>query len=169
MLWLKLKLHMIPCISEEVTRVCELYGLLLEEASQGDRSKLKELILLQASIRGRIQELEDFFEQNFKDPRIQHFEKQRLRLRKLLQQRTSAESTPPKPPPRKSEKVPSPPQQGSPENPPQAKTERIEATPSVKRQLKTPDVAWNEIVFKIKLTPQEYNELMVLKAKKLTL
>jgi hypothetical protein len=167
MLWLKLKLHMIPCISEEVTRVCELYELLSEEASQGDRSKLKELILLQASIRGRIQELEDFFEANFKDPRIQHFEKQRLRLRKLLQRSSTATSPPPKPPPRKVERVQSPPRQDSPPSPPQVKPEE---PPIVKRAPpKQSEGSWNEIVFKIKLTAQEYNELMVLKAKKLTL
>lgn len=159
---------MIPCISEEVTRVCELYELLLEEASAGHRNKLKELVLLQASIRGRIQELEDFFEANFKDPRIQHFEKQRLRLRKLLQQRSNVEVTPPKPPPRRVERVQEQTVVESPTSPPQPQLNQT--SPPVKRRPpKAAELAWNEIVFKIKLTPQEYNELMVLKAKRLTL
>lgn len=85
MLWLRLKLNLIPCISEEVSRASELYQMLLQECVTGDKTKLKELALLQASIRGRIQEFEDFFEENTEHPYTQFFEKQRLRLRKLLQ------------------------------------------------------------------------------------
>lgn len=49
--------------------------MILTEVLNGDKSKIKELALLQASIRGRIEEFDLFFEENADDPRIIYFEK----------------------------------------------------------------------------------------------
>jgi hypothetical protein len=68
--------------------------MIIQEVLNGDSSKLKELALLQASIRGRIEEFDLFFEENADDPRIVYFEKQRLLLRKLLQKKAVIESPP---------------------------------------------------------------------------
>jgi len=166
MLWLRLKLSLLPCISEEVNRVSELYQMLLEEAQTGDKNLVKELNLLQASIRGRIQELEEFYEHNFEDHRVGFFEKQRLRLRKLLQtEKPKAESI--------QEEVEEEVQ--TPVEKPISTDDFIQGLlnkPSEKPQQSTLNKSkseWKEFVFKIKLTRQEYEKLMRFKAKKMKL
>lgn len=169
MLWLRLRLHMIPCIAEEVTRVSELYALLLAEAASGDRIKLKELTLLQASIRGRIQEFEEFYDQHATDPHIAFFEKQRLRLRKLL----IIEFEKPEPllKPKPKAKLVEPPKQKqniTTDSLVKDLMQRPAKTPPRERPLpKEPVDNWNEVVFRIKLTREEYNRLMTLKARKM--
>ena len=155
---------MSPCISQEVSKVIELYSLLEIEARGGDRQKTKELAMLQASIRGRIEEFEQFYEQNALDDRIQFFEKQKLRLRKLLH---------PKPPPK-------PAVQAHP-SPPSPVPESISTDQLVKSAIRsrqksrepTPlpgrDSEWKEVVFKIKLTAEEFSRLRMAKAQRANL
>ncbi|CAG9322508.1 unnamed protein product [Blepharisma stoltei] len=169
MLWLRLKLQLIPCIAEEVSRACELYQMLLQEAGTGDKSKLKELTLLQASIRGRIQEFEDFFEENAEHPFIQFFEKQKLRLRKLLQMEI------PKPKPVEKPYEPEIIIEKAPDKPKSISTDdfvkdllqkpskRLESASQSQFNLQGD---WKELVFKIKLTREEYNKLMIMKSKR---
>ncbi|OMJ75435.1 hypothetical protein SteCoe_25402 [Stentor coeruleus] len=158
MIWLKLKLHMIPSISQEVDHVTQLYESLLNESS--NKEKLKELLLLQVSIRGRIQEFEDLFEKNYENPLIVHFEKQKLRLRKLLQKEPIKLITPP------SEPIKAP-------NPQKPITTDDYIKDVIQKNVKrsnTPPPAtqaeWKELVFKIKLTKEEYGKLLNLKAKR---
>ena len=157
MLWLKLKPSLIPCVAQEVSQVSDLYELMLSEVP--DRQKLKELSILQASIKGRIQELDEFFDENPTSPYLPFFEKQRLKLRKLLQRE------PPQP---------------VPETPSESVIEPNESVFStddyIKELLQKPKPAappkplekteWNEIVFKIKLTKKEYLQLMKIKAQR---
>ena len=167
MLWLRLRLHMIPCIAEEVTRVSELYALILAEAVTGDRTKLKDLTLLQASIRGRIQEFEEFYDQNATDQHISFFEKQRIRLRKLLM----VENEKPEPIVKPKLKVIEPPKQKqniTTDSLVKDLMQRPAKTPNRERPLpKEPTDNWNEVLFRIKLTREEYNQLMKLKARKI--
>lgn len=158
MIWLKLKLHMIPSISQEVDYVTQLYESLLNESS--NKEKLKELLLLQVSIRGRIQEFEDLFEKNYENPLIVHFEKQKLRLRKLLQKEPIKLVTPP------SEPIKSP-------NPQKPITTDDYIKDIIQKNVKrsntpppTAQAEWKELVFKIKLTKEEYSKLLALKAKR---
>lgn len=157
MIWLKLKLHLIPSISQEVDTVCRNYDQLLIEA--GKKDKLKELLLLQASIRGRIQEFDELYEKHYDDPLIPHFEKQKLRLRKLLQKE------PPKAaPPQETIK-------------PQSSAKPVTTDDFIKDILQKParrtptpppvtQSEWKELVFKIKLTKQEYSRLLTMKTKR---
>jgi hypothetical protein len=163
MMWLRLKLDMIPCISQEVTRALELYNLLEIEARGGDRQKMKELAMFQASIRGRIEEFEQFYEENALDDRIGYFEKQKLRLRKLLH---------PKAPPKPRAALPSAP---SPQ-PDSISTELLVKTALRKQQesrettpLPSKDSEWKEVVFRIKLTPEEFSRLRIAKAQRASL
>ena len=151
-------MHLIPSIAQEVDTVCDLYEGLWSESN--NKEKLKELLLLQASIRGRIQEFEDLFEKNYENPLIIHFEKQKLRLRKLLQKEPTKIITPP-PEPVKSQNASKPISTDDfikdIMHKPQKKTSQ--PTP-------TPQNEWKELVFKIKLTKEEYSKLLTLKAKK---
>lgn len=158
---------MIPCIAEEVTRVSELYALLLAEAATGDRIKLKELTLLQASIRGRIQEFEEFYDQHATDPNIGFFEKQRLRLRKLLMMEIEKPEPVIKPKPKAAE-PPKQKQNITTDSLVKDLMQRPNKTPTKERPLPAkPAADWTEMVFRIKLTRDEYNRLMTLKARKM--
>jgi hypothetical protein len=160
---------MIPCIAEEVTRVSELYALLLAEAATGDRTKLKELTLLQASIRGRIQEFEEFYDQHATDPNIGFFEKQRLRLRKLLMMEFEKPEPAVKPKPKpKAAEAPKQKQSITTDSLVKDLMQRPNKTPTKERPLPAKPVGdWTEMVFRIKLTREEYNRLMTLKARKM--
>lgn len=157
MIWLKLKLHLIPSISQEVDTVCKNYESLLLES--GNKEKLKELLLLQASIRGRIQEFDELYEKNYENPLIVHFEKQKLRLRKLIQKE------PQKPAPL--------PEASKPQNSPKpVSTDDFIKDILQKPGKRTPtpppvtQTEWKELVFKIKLTKEEYSRLLTLKSKR---
>ena len=159
MIWLRLKLHMIPSIAQEVDAVSIKYEKLLVEAS--NKEKFKELLLLQASIRGRIQEFEDLFEKNYENPLIVHFEKQKLRLRKLLQKEPVKIVTPP-------------PEPAKPTVSPKPITTDDFIKDMIQKPFKRPASPapvpppneWKELLFKIKLTKEEYSKLLTLKAKK---
>lgn len=148
---------MIPSIAQEVDSVCRLYDGLLKESS--NKEKLKELLLLQASIRGRIQEFEDLFEKNYENPLINHFEKQKLRLRKLLQ-KEPAKVNPPSEPIKP--QVPSKPISTD------DFIKDIMQKPSKKAPQPAPSTSndWKELIFKIKLNKEEYSNLLKLKAKR---
>jgi hypothetical protein len=157
MIWLKLKLHLIPSISQEVDTVCKTYEHLLSESSK--KEKLKELLILQASIRGRIQEFDELYEKHYDDPLIVHFEKQKLRLRKLLQKEPPKLVTPSEPMKTQSSAKPittddfikdilQKPARRTPTPPPVSQSE------------------WKELVFKIKLTKEEYSRLLTMKTKR---
>jgi hypothetical protein len=157
MIWLKLKLHLIPSIAQEVDTVCKKYEQLLSESN--NKEKLKELLLLQASIRGRIQEFDELYEKNYEDPLIVHFEKQKLRLRKLIQ------TEPQKP----VQVVETGKRQNSPK--PVSTDDFIKdiLNKPAKRAPTPPPVVqteWKELVFKIKLTKEEYSRLLTLKSKR---
>lgn len=157
MIWLKLKLHLIPSISQEVDTVCKTYEQLLLESS--NKEKLKELLLLQASIRGRIQEFDELYEKNYENPLIVHFEKQKLRLRKLIQKE---------------------PQKHVPVvevNKAQSSLKPVSTDDFIKDILQKPakrtstpppvtQTEWKELIFKIKLTKEEYSRLLTLKSKR---
>lgn len=158
MIWLRLKLHMIPSIAQEVDSVYELYDKLLSESS--NKVKLKELLLLQASIRGRIQEFEDLFEKNYENPLIIHFEKQKLRLRKLLQKEPPKIVTPP--PELKQQNSAKPITTDDFIKDIMHKPAKRSASPSPAPEKNE----WKELIFKIKLTKEEYSKLLTMKAKK---
>eukprot|EP01017_Pseudomicrothorax_dubius_P036457 TRINITY_DN5221_c0_g1_i1.p1 TRINITY_DN5221_c0_g1~~TRINITY_DN5221_c0_g1_i1.p1 ORF type:complete len:215 (+),score=34.77 TRINITY_DN5221_c0_g1_i1:36-680(+) len=82
--WMRLKLHLLPCISQEVDAVIREYLGLVEQLKGGQKDAYDKLLILQLSIKARIDEFDQFFEENFTDYRIAYFEKQKLRLRKLL-------------------------------------------------------------------------------------
>lgn len=163
-MWLRLKLEMIPCIAQEVTRAVELYSMLEIEARGGDKHKTKELAMFQASIRGRIEEFEQFYDGNALDDRIVFFEKQKLRLRKLLHPKA-----PPKPVTPVQPSAPSP-------QPDSISTEQLVKTALRSQEksrdrspLPVKDSEWKEVVFRIKLTPEEFSRLRIAKAQRANL
>ena len=95
MKWISLKMNMIPLIFQEIDNVTEQYINLLNSIrkvnfNENDDNKfeydnnLNEFNELRESITKRINELEDFYENNIEDIRVNNFEKARLRLKKLL-------------------------------------------------------------------------------------
>ncbi len=111
MKWLPLKMNYLPLIFQEINFVTEEYINLLrkirekeknsnEEKTKKDESENQqdkenendedlEIIIkkyngLRESISKRINELEEFYEDNIEDVRVSNFEKARLRLKKLL-------------------------------------------------------------------------------------
>ena len=95
MKWISLKMNMIPLIFQEIDNVTEQYINLLNSIrkinfNENDNNKfeyennLNEFNELRESITKRINELEDFYENNIEDIRVNNFEKARLRLKKLL-------------------------------------------------------------------------------------
>ena len=110
MKWLPLKMNYLPLIFQEINFVTEEYINLLnkirknnqekdnsqknkeKEENQSEEKKeeedveisIKKFNGLRESISKRINELEDFYEDNIEDVRVSNFEKARLRLKKLL-------------------------------------------------------------------------------------
>ena len=113
MKWLPLKMNYLPLIFQEINFVTEEYIQLLskirekeknqdENQSQKDNNQnqnqtqnendneedleitIKKYNGLRESISKRINELEEFYEDNIEDVRVSNFEKARLRLKKLL-------------------------------------------------------------------------------------
>ena len=88
-------MNMIPLIFQEIDNVTEQYINLLNSIrkvnfNENDDNKfeydnnLNEFNELRENITKRINELEDFYENNIEDIRVNNFEKARLRLKKLL-------------------------------------------------------------------------------------
>ena len=107
MKWLPLKMNYLPLIFQEINFVTEEYINLLSKIREKQKNQSKneenkeqpqnengndedlEIIIkkyngLRESISKRINELEDFYEDNIEDVRVSNFEKARLRLKKLL-------------------------------------------------------------------------------------
>ena len=111
MKWLPLKMNYLPLIFQEINFVTEEYINLLSKIREKEKNKdenkinenrdkdekdkenededdieiiIKKYNGLRESISKRINELEDFYEDNIEDVRVSNFEKARLRLKKLL-------------------------------------------------------------------------------------
>ena len=108
MKWLPLKMNYLPLIFQEINFVTEEYIRLLskirdkeknsedkkdnnknENETENENEEDLEIVIkkyngLRESISKRINELEEFYEDNIEDVRVSNFEKARLRLKKLL-------------------------------------------------------------------------------------
>ncbi|EGR33724.1 hypothetical protein IMG5_042480 [Ichthyophthirius multifiliis] len=84
MIWLRLKLDLLPCIAQEIDRFCNLYFEKAKKVEQGDEEAYKNIIQLQKDALKRIDDIDAFYEKNYSDYRIGYFEKLKIKLRKLL-------------------------------------------------------------------------------------
>lgn len=105
MKWVELKNYLAPTFMKEIDHVCEIYistskqiksitlfyyifkSLDLIKELQKDRyndENIESYLELKESIEDRIEEIENFYEINFDKPYAQHFEKGRIKLKKLL-------------------------------------------------------------------------------------
>lgn len=100
MKWITLKMHLLPVIFQEIDFVTESYLKMLKKikhaadprdtdiVDEADNEEIEITIKkfngLRESISKRINELEDFYEENIEDVRVSNFEKARIRLKKLL-------------------------------------------------------------------------------------
>ena len=105
MKWVELKNYLAPTFMKEIDHVCEIYistskqiksitlfyyifkSLDLIKELQKDRyndENIESYLELKESIEDRIEEIENFYEINFDKPFAQHFEKGRIKLKKLL-------------------------------------------------------------------------------------
>ncbi|CAD8159900.1 unnamed protein product [Paramecium pentaurelia] len=82
--WLVLRLDLLPSIAQEVEQICIHYIHLCDEVRKGNKQAYQDLIVLQARIRGRMDDFDKFYDRNYADYRIGYFEKMKLRLRKLI-------------------------------------------------------------------------------------
>ena len=107
MKWITLKMNMIPIIFQEIDNVTETYISILNNIRKANTSEeqtkeqiqqkeefneLRESVIIhltnyihiQLQITSRINELEQFYDDNIEDIRVTYFEKARLRLKRLL-------------------------------------------------------------------------------------
>ena len=85
MKFMKLKYYLAPIFIKEVNKISEKYLNLIKEIQETNNyEKTLEFNELRNSITLRIEEIDNFFEQNFDKPFIFNFEKGRIRLKKLL-------------------------------------------------------------------------------------
>ena len=102
MKWVELKNYLAPTFMKEIDHVCEIFISKLKinikfiiffslidliKELQKDRyndENIEAYLDLRESIEDRIEEIENFYEINFDQPYAQHFEKGRIKLKKLL-------------------------------------------------------------------------------------
>ena len=82
--WINLKPHLLPVIVQEVDNVVKKHRSLLISAQDGDAKAARDLEFLNVSIRARIEDLDNFYDEHSHDFRLPFFEKQKFRLRRLL-------------------------------------------------------------------------------------
>ena len=82
--WITLKPHLLPGVVAEVDNVVIKHRGLLIRARDGDSKAMKDLEFLNVSIRSRIEDLDNFYDENYLDFRMPFFEKQKFRLRRLI-------------------------------------------------------------------------------------
>lgn len=82
--WIRLKFELLPCISQEIDKVTKDYFELADKAKEGDKEAFTKLYILNISINKRIEEIDSFYEKNYKDQRVAFFEKLKLRLKRIL-------------------------------------------------------------------------------------
>ena len=86
MQWKELRGFYFPIFMEEINKVKTKYLNLIQQIQKTNQEKDRKLYLeLRKSIEARIIEIEDFIEENFDKQFVLHFEKGKLKLKKLLQ------------------------------------------------------------------------------------
>ena len=86
MQWKELRGFYFPIFMEEINRVKTKYLNLIQQIQKTNQEKDRKLYLeLRKSIEARIIEIEEFIEENFDKQFVLHFEKGKLKLKKLLQ------------------------------------------------------------------------------------
>ena len=85
MKWTSIKLHLLPLIMQEI-EVCEKNYIDLINKIKANRSKqlIDEFLEMRLNISKRIEELEDYFDENFGNIRMNILEKGIFQLKKLL-------------------------------------------------------------------------------------
>ena len=85
MKWTAIKLHLLPLIMQEI-EVCEKNYIELINKMKSNRSKqlIDEFLEMRLDISKRIEELEDYFDENFGNIRMNILEKGIFQLKKLL-------------------------------------------------------------------------------------
>ena len=89
MQWVPLKTYLLPSIAEEIKGVwAEYQGTslfyniieIVDQVKEGNTDKIQDYVYLRASIKARIEEINEFYESNINDPKIHYLEKYKLYL-----------------------------------------------------------------------------------------
>ena len=84
--WKELRGFYFPIFMEEINKVKSKYLNLIQQIQKTNQEKDRKLYIeLRKSIEARVIEIEDFIEENFDKQFVLHFEKGKLKLKKLLQ------------------------------------------------------------------------------------
>ena len=84
--WKELRGFYFPIFMEEINKVKTKYLNLIQQIQKTNQEKDRKVYIeLRKSIEARIIEIEDFIEENFDKQFVLHFEKGKLKLKKLLQ------------------------------------------------------------------------------------
>jgi len=82
---MRLKIYLLPLIMQEVDAVTEKFINLINVLRVNDDPESNtEFLNMRAEITKRIEQLEQFFEENIRDTRVAYIEKARIKLKKLL-------------------------------------------------------------------------------------
>lgn len=85
MKWVELKYFLFPLFIQQIEKVEKYYMSLIKEISiKKDKGKEAMLDELKNDIVNRIEEIDNFIEDNFEKENVLHFEKGRLKLKKLI-------------------------------------------------------------------------------------
>ena len=86
MKWKELRGFYFPFCMEEISKVKTKYINLIQQIQKTNHQKdIKSFLDLKKSIEQRIIEIDNFIEENFDKPYVLHFEKCKIKLKKLLQ------------------------------------------------------------------------------------
>ena len=86
MKWKELRGFYFPLCMEEISKVKTKYINLIQQIQKANHQKdIKSFLDLKKSIEQRIIEIDNFIEENFDKPYVLHFEKCKIKLKKLLQ------------------------------------------------------------------------------------
>ena len=83
--WVPLKTYLIPSIAAEIKSISLTYHDNVNNISRhnGNRENdtIQDYVLLRSSIKARIEEMSEFYENHINDPKIHFIEKYRLKLK----------------------------------------------------------------------------------------
>ena len=92
--WMTLKIHLLPLLMKETESFIEKYINFINEIRTSDlfnkrqdnqeEIRLKIYAEMRSKIKSRISNLDEFYELNIHDSKVNYFEKMKLKLKKLL-------------------------------------------------------------------------------------
>ncbi|CAI2380826.1 unnamed protein product [Moneuplotes crassus] len=190
--WVPLKTYLMPSIANEIKSIYTQLKDTIQEIENGDADKVQDYVFLRSSIKTRIEEINEFYETHINDPKIHYLEKYRLKLKQCLllkcdpppqshrDEEANFEGSEYKQPKERARNA-RPPSFSGPDvsnegfaskHSHTAQNQLAQEYNNSKERVAPqkeakPKGEWKELIFRIKLTPEEYSAYLHEKAKRL--